>query len=136
MKKSLFAWVLAAGMVLQPGLGAMALETVETEETLESNVESVSEVSVEEEENESEETLHFWLEGEVKPAFSMEESTTAYARNALAKANAGSVYTEYYGDQLEGNSAEIFSMPLVLSLFISFGYNKLYLVESVLPQAG
>ena len=27
MKKSLFAWVLAAGMVLQPGLGAMALET-------------------------------------------------------------------------------------------------------------
>lgn len=109
MKKSLFAWVLAAGMVLQPGFGAMALETVETEETLESNIEGVSEASVEEEENESEETLHFWLEGEVKPAFSMEESTTAYARNAPAKANAGSVYTEYYGDQLEGNSAEIFS---------------------------
>ena len=39
----------------------------------------------------------------------MEESTTTFARNAPAKANAGSVYTEYYGDQLEGDPAEIFS---------------------------
>ena len=103
MKKSVFAWVLAAGMVLQPGLGAMALETVETEEILESNIEEISEDTVEEAMDESEENLHFWLEGEVKPAFSMEESTAAFARNAPAKANAGSVYTEYYGDQLEGD---------------------------------
>lgn len=54
MKKSLFAWVLAAGMVLQPGLGAMALETAETEETLESHVEEVLDDTVEEAMDESE----------------------------------------------------------------------------------